>query len=149
MAKADICDDGHGELRYVFHLVFDELLHLVGLFGDDVEEQFVVDLERHAGTQLTGGDLTVERDHGELDEVGGGALQRRVDGGALSEAAHVRVARAYVRDGADTAEVGAYGLIAADCFQRLVDEAADAGVTVKVGFDVGLGNLLVNVELNG
>ncbi len=29
---------------------FDEVLHLLGFFGDDVEEEFVVDLEGHAGS---------------------------------------------------------------------------------------------------
>ena len=83
------------------------------------------------------GDGGVDAEHGELDEVGGGALQRRVDGGAFGEAAHVGVARLDVGDGADAAEVGADGLFAADGFERLVDEALDAGVALEVGLDVG------------
>ena len=36
----------------MLHLVLDEFLKLFGLLGDDVEEQFVVDLEGHAGLEL-------------------------------------------------------------------------------------------------
>ena len=67
--------------------------------------------------ELAAGDLGVDADHGELDEVGGGALQRRVDGGALGEAALVGVAGLDVRDGADAAEGGADGLRAADLIE--------------------------------
>ena len=65
----------------------------VGFGGEDVEEEFVVDLEGHAGAEMARGDLSVDADHGELDEVGGGALQGRVDGGALGEASLIGVAR--------------------------------------------------------
>ena len=114
------------------------VLEFFGFGGDDVEEEFVVDLEGHAGAEFAAGDGGVDADHGELDEVGGGALQRGVDGGALGEAAHVGVARLDVGDGADAAEVGADGLVAADGLEGLVDEAADAGVAVEVGLDVEL-----------
>ena len=113
------------------------VLEFFGFGGDDVEEEFVVDLEGHAGAEFALGDGGVDAEHGELDEVGGGALQRRVDGGALGEAAHVGVAGLDVGDGADAAEVGADGLVAADGFEGLVDEAADAVVALEVGFDVG------------
>jgi hypothetical protein len=65
----------------------------------DFEEQFVVDLQDHARLELALGELAVDGDHGQLDEVGGGALQRRVDGGALGEAALVGVAALDVGDG--------------------------------------------------
>ena len=32
-----------------FHFGFDQVLHFFGFFGDDVEEEFVVDLEGHEG----------------------------------------------------------------------------------------------------
>ena len=39
----------------MFHLVIDEGLQLAGLGGEDDEEEFVVDLEGHAGAQAEGG----------------------------------------------------------------------------------------------
>ena len=50
MAEAYVGDYGDGEFGYVFHLVFDEVLELFGFGGDDVEEEFVVDLEGHGRT---------------------------------------------------------------------------------------------------
>ena len=88
----------------MFHLLLDEGLQFVGLGGEDVEEEFVVNLEGHAGAELARGDLGVDADHGQLDEVSGGALQGRVDGGALGEASLIGVARLDVWDGADAAE---------------------------------------------
>ena len=70
-------------------------------------------------------------------------------GGALGEAAHVGIAGLDVGDGADAAEVGADGLVAADGFERLLDEALNAFVAIEVGFDVLLRGLLVDVELRG
>jgi len=142
-------EDGDAELGDVFHLVLDEDAEFVGFGGEDVEEQFVVDLEGHAGAEMARGDLGVDANHGELDEVGGGALQGRVDGGALGEAALIGVARRDVWDGADAAEPGADELVAADGFEGAVDEGADAGVTLEVLFDVGAGLALVDAKLRG
>jgi hypothetical protein len=142
-AEAYFGDDGDGEGGYVFHFVLDQGAEFFGFGGDDVEEEFVVDLEGHAGVQFAGGDGGVDAEHGEFDEVGGGALQRGVDGGAFGEAAHVGVARLDVGDGADAAEVRSHRLLAADGFEGLVDEAADAGVALEVAVDVGAGFLLV------
>jgi len=142
-------EDGDGEGGDVFHLLLDEGVEFVGLGGEDVEEEFVVDLEGHAGAELARGDLRVDADHGQLDEVGGGALQGRVDGGALGEASLIGVARRDVWDGADAAEPGADELVAADGFERAVDEGADAGVTGKVGLYILPGDLLVDAELRG
>ena len=49
VAEAYIRDDGDGELGYVLHLLLYESLELFGFFGDNVEEEFVVDLQGHAG----------------------------------------------------------------------------------------------------
>src|ERR1039458_9572043 len=148
-ALAYFGDDGDAEFGDVFHFVLDEGAEFFGFGGEDVEEEFVVDLEGHARAQAARGDFGVDAEHCELDEVGGGALQRRVDGGTLGESAHVGVARLDVGDGADAAEVRAHGLVAANGFEGLVDEAADAGVALEVSIDVGAGFLLVDAELRG
>ena len=51
-AESYFGEDGDGELGDVFHLLLDEGLQFVGLGGEDVEEEFVVDLEGHAGAEL-------------------------------------------------------------------------------------------------
>jgi hypothetical protein len=79
-AEGEFGEDGDGEGGDVFHLLLDEGVEFFGLGGEDVEEELVVDLEGHAGAEDAARDLGVDADHGELDEVGGGALQGRVDG---------------------------------------------------------------------
>src|SRR3984885_4421941 len=124
ISEAHVGDYGDGEFGYVFHLVLDELLEFFGFGGDDVEEELVVDLEGHAGAEFAGGDGGVDADHGQFDEVGGGALQWRVDSGAFGEATHVGVAGLDVGDGADAAKVGADGAVAAGGGPRCVGEGA-------------------------
>src|SRR5581483_1350099 len=142
-------DDGDGEFGDGFHLRADERGHLVGLFRGDVEEELVVDLEGHAGAEIAAADLGVDADHGEFDEVGGGALQRCVDGGAFGKAALVGIAGVDVRDGADAAERGAHGLRAASLVKGGFDEGGDAFVAVEVFVDVVAGGALVDGELRG
>ncbi len=144
LAEAYFGDDGDGEGGGGLHLGFDKLLHLFGFSGDDVEEEFVVDLEGHEGTEFTAGDFGVDAEHGDLDEVGGSALQRRVDGSTFGEAALVGIAGLDVGDGADAAEGGANLLRAADFFERGFNERCDAGVAGEVAVDVFAGGLLID-----
>jgi hypothetical protein len=58
------------------------------------------------------GQQGVDADHGQLDEVGGGALQRRVDGGALGEPARVGITAGHVRDGPAAPEQGGHVTVA-------------------------------------
>jgi len=47
-AEGEFGEDGDGEGGDVFHLLLDEGLQFVGRGGENVEEEFVVDLEGHA-----------------------------------------------------------------------------------------------------
>jgi hypothetical protein len=77
----------------------------------------------------------VDADHGDFNQVGGGALQRSVYRGALGEAALICVFAVDIGDGADAAEEGFYIQIAAGFFESFIDEGADAGVLFKVRGD--------------
>jgi hypothetical protein len=50
---------------------------------------------------------TVHIDHGQFDQVRGGALDRGVDGGAFGKLAHIAVAAGDVRQLSDTTQQGA------------------------------------------
>ena len=63
-ADADFGDYGDAEFGDVFHLVLDQGAEFFGFGGDDVEEEFVVDLQGHARAQVACGDLGVDADHG-------------------------------------------------------------------------------------
>ncbi len=112
-AEAQVGNQGHIELDHAFHLGADQLIDFFGLVAGNVEEQFVVHLENHARLEIALPDFAVERDHGQLDEVGGGALEGRVDRGALGESARIGVAALDIGNGAKPAEEGAHTAFAA------------------------------------
>ena len=72
-----------GEGQGGFHDVEDFGDKLGFLVGVEVEDEFVVDLEEHFGLIGLFAEELVDADHGDLDHVGGGALDGHVDGGAL------------------------------------------------------------------
>ena len=82
----------------------DQLLHRVHFLLRNFKHQFVMDLQQHARPQFALAHLGVDADHGQLDQVGGGALQRGVDRGALGEAAQVGVLAVDVGNGTHAAE---------------------------------------------
>ena len=82
----------------------DQLAQVLHLVRRRFEDEFVVDLEQHRALESAAHELVVDADHRQLDEVRGGALQRRVHGGALGEAALVGVAAVHVGDGPHAAE---------------------------------------------
>ena len=106
-----------------------------------------MDLQDHAGFEFALGELVVEGDHGQLDEVGGSALQGRVDGGALGKAALVGIAALDVGDGADAAEERTHTAGFARGFESLFDKRFDARVALEVAVDVGLSFAHRNAEL--
>ena len=68
------------------------------------EQQFVVNLQNHLRFESLGGKAAVELDHGQLDEIGGGALHGRVHGGAFGKIAQVGLRRIDFRHRPDAAE---------------------------------------------
>src|SRR5438093_11060529 len=46
-----------------------------------------MNLENHAGAEFLTAKLGVDSNHGDLDDIGSGSLDRRIDGGALGHAA--------------------------------------------------------------
>ena len=78
----------------------------------------------------------VDPDHRELDQIGGGALQRGVDGGALGEAAGVRIAAVDVGDGTLAAEHRLRHAGFANFRDGRVEQAAHARIAREVVLDV-------------
>ena len=70
----------------------------VDLVARHLEQQLVVDLEQRPRAEAAGAQPLVEPDHRDLDDVGGGALDRHVDGHPLAGGAQGRVARRELRD---------------------------------------------------
>ena len=89
-----------------FHEVFD-------LRFGDFEDEFIVHLHDHHGVirlvTVIARQPGVHVDHGALDDVGGAALHRGVDGGAFGSTATRVIARADFRQVETTAEDGLDG----------------------------------------
>src|ERR1700722_17755694 len=82
-ADAGVDDQWHRERRGALHDLAGQGLGLVDLLVGHLEQQFVVHLQQHAGLEPGGRECRRDADHGALDDVGGTALQRRIDRGAL------------------------------------------------------------------
>src|SRR6266481_864823 len=121
-ADSDFYHQRHGEGVSFFHELAHQGAHDVKFGFGDFEDQFVVHLEGHAGPQVALAESGVDTDHGELDQVRGGALQRGVDGGAFGEPALVGVLAMDVRNRPDTSEQRRYSLLAAGLFKGQADE---------------------------
>ena len=130
----DAADDGDGRLD---------------LRIGDLEDEFVMHLQEHGGVEFCAREGLLHADHGAADNVGGGALDGGVDGGALVKGAFLRGARGDLREMAAAAEHGADIAIGADEAFRLLHIVADAGEAFEIFLDVGAGLLAANAELVG
>src|SRR5690606_1575945 len=128
-------------------------LHQRGGFVDSgfvhLEHQFVVHLQQHGAGGLAVLQLFVQADHGDLDEVGGAALDGRVGRDALGVLAQHAVVggqfgyvAAPARDGLDVAARTAFG-------DRFGDVGIDARVGGEVVVDEFLGLGVGDLELAG
>src|SRR5258708_7518771 len=133
----------------MLHLSFDKFLKLLRLLWNDVKEKLVVNLKRHLRLELAIADELIDLQHRQLDKVRGSSLQRSVDGSALREAAHVRIARLDIWNRTNPAKVGLHGLVTTHSLERLLDEPLNALVAIEVGLDILLRSLLIDVELRG
>src|SRR5262249_49922136 len=112
-----------------------------------LEEQFVVDLEQHARLEAAGTKLVIDADHCQLDQIGGGALKRGVDGGAFGEAAGGGGLGGDIGNGAHAAKQSPDPVLSPCLFQHLIDEASHALVLLEIRVDELLGLALLDAKL--
>src|SRR5690242_309800 len=91
----------------------------------------------------------VDAHHGELDHVGGGALQRGVDGGALGEPARVGVAAVDVGNGALATEEGSGHAGLPHFGYGFIEPSAHADVAFEIVLDVFFRFGARNAKLRG
>ncbi len=114
------------------------------------EHQLVMDLQQHSDVAEAGiGQRRVHPVHRPLDQVGAGALDRRIDRGALGPGAETRVGRADIGEMGLPPEQGAGEAMLADEGQRLVDIGADAGETGEIAVDDRLALILRHAQPPG
>src|SRR6185437_2277385 len=127
-------DDRHGVFRLVLR---------------DLEYQFIMHLEQHLSAEPGAIELRFNTDHGAAYDVGSGALQAGVDGGALVERTDRGVAVLDVRIVAFAAKQSEHVTMVAAELTRLVHVVADARKSLEIFLDVGAGFFAFDDELGG
>src|SRR5438093_1113158 len=77
--------EGNREPRRAFHLFANQRDHLGDLGFGSLENELVVNLQDDAGAASALGEATIDPHHRRFDQIRCGALDRRVDGGALGK----------------------------------------------------------------
>jgi hypothetical protein len=70
----------------VLHGLLDQMPDRFQFVGGHLEDQFVVNREQHGGPKTLFPEGVVDADHGQLDQIRGRSLDRRVDRGSLGKA---------------------------------------------------------------
>jgi len=108
-----------------------------------------MDLHGHAGPQTALRKEPGNVDHGHLDQVGSRSLDRSVDGRPLGELPHGGRTVVDLRQIAPAAKERCHVSVAARAFQDAVEVAPHAPVLLEVPVDIGLGQLLGDVQFLG
>ena len=103
-AETHLDREGHLQREGALHPVNDQGREVLDLATGGLEDELVVHLQDHAA--LHAAHLLVDMHHGDLDDVGGAALDGGVDGDALGALAFVEVARGDLRDAAPSPQEG-------------------------------------------
>src|SRR5208282_4443543 len=134
-AGLEVHDERDAERMDLLHGLSDQGAKSGKPRAGDFEEQFIVDLENHAGPELRAGQLTVNVNHGELDQIRRGALERRVQRDAFAERAHGPLGRLNLRHGTDAAEERAGEAGLAHLLEVAVEILLHTAVAREIGGD--------------
>ena len=88
---------GYRQMNGILHLRYDDLAHAIHFVHRHVEVQFVMHLHNHLRLQLFLFQPPVDGDHRHLDDIGGGALDRCINGIAFRERTNGRILRMDIR----------------------------------------------------
>src|SRR5713101_1819872 len=81
---SEIDDEGYAEDHRPLHRLLGQRLELVELLIGRLEQKLIVHLKEHASLHATVGHEVAKSNHGDLDDVAGGPLHRRVNGHPLA-----------------------------------------------------------------
>ena len=103
-AAADVGFEQHRKLYGVLHLFHQQVFDLLKLVQRRFDNQLVVYLQNQPGRKLLSLQPPVDLDHGNLDDVGSGALNRGVHSDPLAEVDDIFVGRVDFRQCAAATE---------------------------------------------
>ena len=111
---------------------FHQLLKLFCFPGNNIEQQLVVNLQRHPRLQLPFANQLIDPQHSQLNQVRRRSLQRSIDRSPLRKSTHIRIARLYIRNRPHPPKVGPHRLFPPHCFQRLFYKSLHTLVPLEV-----------------
>ena len=88
ITEAGVGDEGNSHVERILHFLDDDTFHLFLLLRIDREVEFVVYLENHLTLDALGLKAIEDMNHSYLDDIGGSALNRGIDGITLSKASN-------------------------------------------------------------
>src|SRR5205823_4223364 len=103
-SHTDTYNERHPQFRGPFHMAFYQVCGAPLLPFRHLEHELVVHLQQHPRGKTALSHRPLDRDHGYLDQVGGGSLERRVGRSALAERADIEVPVLQLRDVAASPE---------------------------------------------
>src|SRR6185437_12515521 len=115
--------------------------------GWSFENKLVMHLQQHARLHVALVEQPLNPDHGDFDEIGGSALQRRVYGRPLRKTTGSRIAAVHIRNRSNAAEQRFGDAGFANFGDGPVEEFANAGITLEIAADVQFRFLAVDAEL--
>src|SRR2546425_527703 len=148
-AHAGTYDQRNAQPAGGFHMAFYKLARDRLLRFRDLEHQLVMDLEHHPSAEVSLAERPVDANHRDLDEVGGGALERGIGRRALAEGADVEVAVAQLRNVAAAPEDRLDEALLAGGGDRAIQPRPHAGEAREVLPDEFLRFLLRDAQLAG
>ena len=114
-----------------------------------LEHQLIVNLHQHPRREIGFLQPAIHRQHRPFDDVGGGTLHRRVDGGTLRRLSELRISSADVRQIQPATEyrldITPLGGLAAG----VVHVCLDAGIAGKIAIDITFGRATLDAQLLG
>ena len=93
LSPTAISHQWHLHAECALHLFEHNFLHLLFLFGINTEVEFVVHLQYHLRANAFELESVVDIDHRHLDDVGGSALDRCIDGISLGKSTYGGITR--------------------------------------------------------
>ena len=123
-----------GQNQGVLHDVENLGHELLFFLDDEIEDQFIVHLKQEFAT-IAGFQQRIDADHRELDHIGCGALDRRVNGSAFGIATDVLIGRMDVGQHAAAAAERLDIALLAGLGDGGIHEGLDAGVLLEIIVD--------------
>src|SRR5580700_8834995 len=104
-------------------------------------------LQDHARAKPLLGELAMDGDHGELDQVGGSALKGRVERSPFGQRTQIELRRRDLGNRATPAEQRPSETAAANLFERAVKVLLDAAIAFEISGDKARGFFLIDAQV--